>query len=94
MIDNTLRDELADIAPEAIILDDPAYDNAIIGITYEGGLIYDYDLMVMELVKDDGMDEDEAAEFIDYNTVRAIPYMPDPKPVIQQIGINTPVLYK
>lgn len=33
-------------------------------------------------MNEDGMDYDEAAEFIDYNTVRACPYMGERAPII------------
>lgn len=33
--------------------------------------------MIEFLVKTDGMTYEDAIEFIDYNTIRAIPYMPN-----------------
>lgn len=38
--------------------------------------------MIDSLMDEDGMSYEEAMEFIDFNTVRGIDYMPDPKPVI------------
>lgn len=38
--------------------------------------------MIEHLVETDGMDEDEAIEFIDYNTVRSIPYAGEGAPII------------
>jgi hypothetical protein len=43
------------------------YDNAIIGITDEGRLVYGKELMVFELVDGDEMDYTEAFEFLEYN---------------------------
>ena len=67
---------------DTIILDDPSFDDAIIGITEDGHLIYNYDSMVNNLVDNyvkEGLNEDEAytsaIEWISYNTIRAIPYM-------------------
>ena len=67
---------------DTIILDDPSFDDAIIGITEDGHLIYNYDSMVNHLVDSyikEGINEDEAytsaIEWISYNTIRAIPYM-------------------
>lgn len=68
--------------PEAVVFDAPDYDDAIIGITDQGNVVYDYAAMVKSLVERDHMTWMEAAEFIDYNTVRALPYAPDPKPII------------
>jgi hypothetical protein len=44
------------------------YDNAIIGITDDGRLVYGKELMVMKLEEfDDEMDYTEAFEFLEYN---------------------------
>ena len=67
---------------DSIVFDNPNFDEAIIGITEEGNVVYDYEAMVESLMKQDDMDRLEAVEFIDYNTIRAIPYSPDPKPII------------
>ena len=67
---------------DTIILDDPSFDDTIIGITEDGHLIYNYDSMVNNLVDNyikEGLNVDEAytsaIEWISYNTIRAIPYM-------------------
>jgi hypothetical protein len=58
------------------------FDRALIGVSYDtGAAIYDYDLMVAILCDRDGMDSDEAREYIDYNVIRALPYY-DPAPVV------------
>ena len=78
-IDIKLREQL----PQgAVILDDSSYDNSIIGTTLDGGLIYSYERMVEEYMIDNDCGEDEALDWIGYNTIRAIPYLPDPKPMI------------
>lgn len=38
--------------------------------------------MAEYLVEEDGMTPEEAYEFIDYNTIRALPYMGDMRPEI------------
>ena len=78
-INEEIRNKLPD---GAIILDNPSFDNSIIGITFDGRLIYQYDEMVKELMQDDEIDELEAIEFIDYNTIRALPYMGEKAPLI------------
>lgn len=76
---------IREILPEgAIILDNSAFDNSIIGVTLDGRLIYDYDKMIEELIEDDGMSFDEAMEWIDYNTIRALPYAGSGAPIIIQ----------
>jgi len=58
------------------------YDTAILGYTDDGRLVYSYEKMVDWLVKNDGMTPDDAAEWIEYNTIRAIPYMGEKAPII------------
>ena len=70
------RKLLADMGYEdTIVFENPAYETAIIGISYDDRAIYDLDLMIDYLVENDGMTEEEALEFIDYNTVRACDYI-------------------
>lgn len=57
-----------------IVLRNPSYRPAIVGSTDDGALVYDYSKMVQYLIDTDHMTEEEAVEFIDYNTMRAIPY--------------------
>jgi len=44
------------------------YDNAIIGITDEGRLVYGKELMTFELEEFGEMDYNEAFEFLEFNT--------------------------
>lgn len=89
MINNELRDIInsdADLQG-AIILDNPSFDNSIVGKSLDGRLIYSYDKMVEEMVKDDAVEYVDAMEFIDYNTFRALPYMGEKAPIIL-LGID------
>lgn len=65
-----------------LLLEGDEYAPACIGITTDHCLVYDWDLMVESLAKyyreEDDTDEDatmKAIEWIDYNTLRALPYM-------------------
>ena len=78
-VNQSIREQLP---PGAIVLDDASYDESIIGTTLEGGVIYSYERMVEEYMSDNACDEEEALDWINYNTIRAIPYLPDPKPMI------------
>lgn len=51
------------------------YADAIIGVSSDNRVIYDYDKMVEWLVVNDNMTEEDAMEWIDYNPIRSIPYM-------------------
>lgn len=59
---------------EVLLFEDPCYDSAFVGLSEDNRAVYDYDLMVEYLVENDGMEPEEAMEFIDYNTIRALPY--------------------
>ena len=75
-----IRDRLSCTGYEDSILID-GYDDAIIGVTMDGAIVYDYYLMVAIMVERDGITSDEAAEYIDYNVIRACPYY-DPSPIV------------
>lgn len=67
---------------EAVVFDGPDFDDAIIGVTDEGQVVYDYNAMVRSMMQQDGISEDEAIEFIEYNTIRSIPYAGENAPII------------
>ena len=64
------------------IFNNYGYDGALIGVTEDGRAVYDYDLMVQWLMDEEGWDEIDAVEWIDYNTIRALPYMGENAPII------------
>ena len=71
--------ELKDLLNElgytgTVVLENPSYLNAIIGITDEGALCYSYEKMIECLIEEDKMEQEDAMEFINYNTIRALPY--------------------
>lgn len=77
------REILADAGYEdAIVFENPDYDEAIVGVTDEGSVVYDFNKMVDHLVEHDGMTREEAVEFIEYNAVRALPYVGEGAPII------------
>lgn len=65
-----------------IVFDNPAYDNSIIGMTHDGRAVYSYFKMVHELMEDDNLEDDEAMDFIETNTMRALPYAGAQAPVV------------
>ena len=67
---------------DTVLFENPDYLSAITGISDTGRLIYSYEKMVEHLMKEDEMEEEDAIEFIDYNTIRALPYMGDNAPII------------
>lgn len=80
---DTLKQWLSDNDHEdTIVLDSPSYLNAIIGITEDDRLIYSYNKMIACLMDEDGMSFDDAIEFIEYNTIRTLPYAGEKAPII------------
>lgn len=78
-----IRNALCDMGHDgAVIFDGPDFDDAIIGVTDEGRVVYDYNAMVLCLMQQDGISEEEAIEFIEYNTIRALPYAGPNAPII------------
>ena len=69
---------------DALILGDMfmAYDNSIVGVTTDGRVVYDFDKMVEELMQDEEWSYEEAVEWIDYNTIRSLPYAGCGAPII------------
>lgn len=67
---------------DTIVLESPDYLSAIVGVSDDGRLIYDYEKMATHLVITNDMSYEEAYEFIDFNTIGALPYMGEKRPII------------
>ena len=67
---------------DTVVLENPDYLSAIVGVSDDSRLIYDYEKMAEHLMATDGMDYEEACEFIDFNTIGALPYMGEKRPII------------
>ena len=79
----TNREMLVDLGyEELIVFENPDYDDAIIGVSHDDRVIYDYDKMIAHLVQHESMSIDEAADFISYNTIRALPYAGENAPIV------------
>jgi hypothetical protein len=64
------------------VFENPSYESAIIGLSYDERVIYDMDKMIMDLMIKESLSFEDALEFIEYNTLRALPYMGDGAPII------------
>lgn len=67
---------------DLIIFESPDYDSAIIGISHDDRVVYSFEKMIEFLKQEDKMTEEEAIEFIEYNTIRAIPYFGPNAPIV------------
>lgn len=82
MVKHEIRERLDD---DALVFDNPAYDNSIIGQTFDGRAIYDVEAMAEELAADDEITVEEAMDFIDYNAIRSLPYAGERAPVVVHV---------
>ena len=65
-----------------IIFENPDYDEAIIGVSHDDRVIYDYDKMIEHLIKHDNMSIEEAADFISYDSIRSLSYVGPEAPIV------------
>ena len=78
--------KIKNIKDESIFLKNYSYDSAIIGATKEGSVVYDFDLMITWLCETEDFNYEDAIEWIEYNTIRALPYF-------QNKGIVPTIVY-
>lgn len=58
-----------------IILEGDEFADGFIGLTFDGNAVYSYERLVDSLSSHNKWSREEALEWIEYNTLRAIPYM-------------------
>lgn len=79
----TAEERVLDAGYEDVVLfSDFSYDDALIGITEDNRAVYDYNLMVDWLMRTEGWSYEDSVEWIDYNTIRALPYAGEDAPII------------
>lgn len=59
-----------------------SYDDALIGVSDDGRAIYDFSLMIEWLMTKYGWSDMESIEWIETNTLRALPYFGEDAPII------------
>ena len=59
---------------DVLIFSNPSYARAFVGISEDNRAIYDFGLMIEYLMLEEGWSDTEAIEFIEQNTLRALPY--------------------
>lgn len=64
----------------------PDYESAFIGISNDNRAVYDYNRMI-EFLTEEGMEDEDAADFIEFNTIRALPY-------IEKDGLAPVIVYR
>ena len=59
-----------------------SYDDALIGVSEDGRAVYDFEKMIDWLIEEEGFSDEEAVDWIETNTLRALPYMGERAPII------------
>ncbi len=67
---------------DTVFFEQPDYITAIIGISEDDRLVYSYTEMTEYLITTEGMSYEDACDWIDFNTIRALPYMGEYAPII------------
>lgn len=67
---------------DTVFFENPSFVKAITGITDSEQLIYDYNLMIEAAMEEEGWTAEESIEWIEYNTIRSIPYMGRNHPIV------------
>lgn len=67
---------------DVIIFEGYSYDDALVGVTEDGRAVYDFDKMVDWLMETEGFTREDAVEWIEYNTIGALPNAGPLGPVI------------
>lgn len=67
---------------DVVIFTDYSYDDALIGVTEDNRAVYDYGKMLDWLCRVEGFFYNDAAEWVECNTIRALPYMGEDAPII------------
>jgi pyoverdine/dityrosine biosynthesis protein Dit1 len=81
--EDDVREAIEDNGYEDItIFSNPDYASAFIGISEDSRAVYNFDEMVRYLMVEYNITDIEAIEFIEFNTLRALPYAGSKAPII------------
>lgn len=67
---------------DLVLLENYSFDDAFVGVTHDNRAIYDFNKMVTWLAQETGWSREDAAMWVEYNTIRAIPYGGHAGPVV------------
>jgi len=73
IISTLVADE--DELDKIIVLEGDEFADGAVGLTVDNHIVYDFDLLVESLMTKNGWTEEEALDWLDYNTLGSIPYM-------------------
>ena len=67
---------------DVVHFDGPEFDGGIVGVTTDGRLVYSYDKLVRALMEANKWDETDAIDWVEFNTLRSLPYIHGKAPVV------------
>ena len=83
MNNKKITELLGQADPKALRLEpNTTFDQAIIGLTSDGRIAYSENKILLSLQDVEGMEYEEALEWYEYNTVKAIAYAGKKAPII------------
>ena len=81
-----LKQLITDLGYEDVtVFENYDYADAFIGMSDDGRAVYSYDKMIEWLMLNENLSYEESVEWIDYNTMRALPYYPDGPIVVYDV---------
>lgn len=79
----TAKEKLWELGYEdVVVFENPSFDSALIGVSEDNRAVYDYQKMVVWLAVDYHISMEEAIDFIEYNTIRSLPYVGKSAPIV------------
>ena len=63
---------LAEDYDDIILFCDYSYDDALIGVTHDNRAVYDYEMMVIWLMEEEGWSEEDAVAWVEYNAIGSL----------------------
>lgn len=81
-----LKQLITDLGYENVtVFENYDYADAFIGMSDDGRAVYSYDKMIEWLMLNENLSYEDSVEWIDYNTMRALPYYPDGPIVVYDV---------
>lgn len=71
---------------EVVMFENPSFDGCIIGVSTDLQAIYSLSQMIEWYCKENNCSNADAADFINYNTMRALGYIPNHPIILDDVG--------
>lgn len=78
----SVKSLLEDLGYEDVIVFDDYGEETLIGVDSNNRAVYDYEKMAEWLMKNWECTYEEAVDWIEYNTIRSLPYVGDDAPIV------------